>query len=71
MSAYEDALEESDAQEPSAEDVAWHVKAYSECGECEGFGFFSYEPPGWWHGSGVMTEEAACGACDGTGLSCL
>lgn len=38
------------------------------CPTCEGGGVTYYEPPGWWHGSGVFTEEYTCTDCAGTGV---
>lgn len=37
------------------------------CPTCDGGGVVYYEPPGWWHGSGVFTEEHRCADCEGTG----
>jgi DnaJ-class molecular chaperone len=37
------------------------------CPACEGHGFFTCEPEGWWHGSGVNVVETECPVCAGTG----
>lgn len=40
---------------------------WSVCPVCEGAGEITHEPPGWWHGSGVMIQQWPCRVCDERG----
>lgn len=64
---YEDAIEESESQEPTAEDIAWYLRyTYEDCIACGGNGEF-YRANYGWNAAEPYTYLGSCGECDGTG----
>jgi hypothetical protein len=63
----EDAAQEA-ADEAAALALLPTVLADFECETCGGCGEEGYEPPGWWHGSGVFTQTWPCRTCGGEGV---